>query len=162
VFETLKKAVRVEIGSLVRTVIWAAVASAMALVGVFFLAVTVFIWTSGHYGHLAAAIAMVVYFLIVAGIAGGILLLVRSKARKAAAKRAETQTINEQQRDQRMGPIWKDPGVMPAVLPVALKVAQFGFRYRALIGVTVSSAAIVFALLRHRQNERWPHGIKQT
>jgi hypothetical protein len=84
----------------------------------------------------------------------GVLLLVQSKARKDAAKRAETGTIGEQQHDQRMPPVWKDAGVMSAILPVALKVAQFGFRYRALIGVAASSAAIGLALFRgRRENE---------
>jgi hypothetical protein len=119
---------------------------------VFFLAVTIFLWTSESYGQLAAAISLAIYLLAVAGAAVGVLLLVQSKARKDAAKRAETLTIEEQQRDQGMPPIWKDAGVMSAILPVALKVAQFGFRNRALIGVAASSAAIALAIFRNRQN----------
>jgi Kef-type K+ transport system membrane component KefB len=151
VFETLTKSLRVEVQSLVRTAVWAAVGASMALVGVFFLAVTVFLATSESYGRLAAAVSLAICLFAVAGAAVGVLLLVQSKARKDAAKRAETLTIGEQQHDQRMPPVWKDAGVLSAVLPAALKVAQFGFRNRALIGVAASSAAIALALFRNRR-----------
>jgi hypothetical protein len=151
VFETLTKSLRVEVQSLVRTAIWAAVGASMALVGVFFLAVTVFLGASESYGRLAAAISLAIFLFAVAGAAVGVLLLVQSKARKDAAKRAETLTIGEQQHDQRMPPVWKDAGMMSAVLPVALKVAQFGIRHRALIVLAASSTAIGLALFRNWQ-----------
>lgn len=147
-FEGATAAARVEFQSLARTVVWAAVGASTAFVGIAFVAVAIFIATIEAYGSLWAALAMIAYSIAVAGAAVGLLVLVQSGGRKSAAKRAEADTITEQERAQSAPPLWKDPGVMSTALPIAFKVAQIAFRNRALIGIVASTAALGLALLR--------------
>ena len=76
---------RVDLRSVVTTVICAAVAASAASVATLFIAVAIFIWTSDNYGRLQASIAMAAFFIIVAAIAVTVLLVAQNKSRKGEA-----------------------------------------------------------------------------
>jgi uncharacterized membrane protein YqjE len=154
VIQNLLATFRVEVRGVVTTLICAVVAASAGLVGVLFIAVAIFIWASENYGRLTAAIAMAVFFIVVALIAVAILLVAQSKSRKEAERRAEKEKIEREEAAKNAPPIWMDPSLipklLPMLLPVMLKAGQVGLRHRGLILAALSSAIVGWGLLRER------------
>jgi hypothetical protein len=155
VFDRLVSTVKVEAQSLVMTLICAAVAGMAAVVAILFVGVAIFIWASNTYGSLQASLAMAGFFLVVALIAIGALLFVRSEAAKRAAKRAELERREREEEAKNAPPAWMDPALipklLPMLLPIALKAGQVGLRHRGILLALVGSAAAGWAFLRERR-----------
>lgn len=147
--------VKVEAQSLVMTLICAAVAGMSAVVAILFVGIAIFIWASNNYGSLQASIAMATFFLLVALIGIGALFYVRSATAKRAAKRAELERREQEEKEKNAPPAWMDPALIPKLLPMALPIAikagQIGLRHRGIILALLGSAAAGWALLRQRQ-----------
>jgi uncharacterized membrane protein YqjE len=150
VIDTLLAKLRVEFRSMATTVICAAVAASAALVGVMFVAVAIFIWASENYGRLQAAIAMAVFFVLVAAIAVTVLLIAQNKARKEAARRAEKERLEREEAAKNAPPAWLDPALIPTLLPIGIKAAQLALRHRGILLALVSSVAVGWAMLREK------------
>jgi hypothetical protein len=150
VFQHLLASLHVEFRSIVTTLICAVVAACAALVGVMFIAVAIFIWTSENYGWFDAALAMAGFFILVAVIAIVVLLVARSKARKDAAKRAAEEKREREEAARNAPPPWLDPALIPTLLPIGIKAAKVAVRHRGLLLALVSSAAVGWAMMRER------------
>jgi uncharacterized membrane protein YqjE len=141
---------RVELRSVVTTLICAAVAASAALVGVLFIAVAIFIWASDNYGRLTASLSMAAFFIVVAAIAVAVLLVMQSNARKEAAKQAEKERLEKEEAAKNAPPAWLDPALIPTLLPIGIKAMQIGLKHRGILLALVSSAAVGWAMLRER------------
>jgi uncharacterized membrane protein YqjE len=150
VIQNLLATLRVELRGVVTTLICAAVAASAALVGVLFIAVAIFIWASDNYGRLTAAIAMAVFFIVVAAIAVTVLLIAQSKARKEAARQAEKERLEKEEAAKNAPPAWLDPALIPTLLPIGIKAMQIGLKHRGILLALLSSAAVGWAMLRER------------
>jgi uncharacterized membrane protein YqjE len=150
VIQNLLATFRVEFRGVVTTLICAVVAACAALVGILFIAVAIFIWASDNYGRLQASIAMAAFFIAVAAIAVGVLLLAQNKARKAAEQRAEKERLEKEQAAKNAPPAWLDPALIPTLLPFGIKAMQIGLRHRGLLIALASSIAVGWAVLRER------------
>jgi hypothetical protein len=157
VFDRVISTVKVEAQSLAMTLICAAVAGMSAVVAVLFIGIAIFIWASNNYGSLQASIAMAGFFLLVALIAVGALLYVRSETAKRAAKRAELERREREEEAKKAPPAWMDPTLipklLPMLLPIALKAGQVGLRHRGILLALVGSAAAGWALLREKRED---------
>jgi uncharacterized membrane protein YqjE len=157
VFDRVISAVKVEAQSLAMTLICAAVAGMSAVVAALFTGIAIFIWASNNYGSLQASIAMAGFFLVVALIAVGALLYVRSETAKRAAKRAELKRREREEEAKKAPPAWMDPTLipklLPMLLPIALKAGQVGLRHRGILLALVGSAAAGWAFLRERRED---------
>ena len=148
--QNLLATLRAELRGAVTTLICAAVAASAALVGVLFIAVAIFIWASDNYGRLTAAIAMAVFFIVVAAIAVTVLLIAQSKARKEAARQAEKERLEKEEAAKNAPPAWLDPALIPTLLPIGIKAMQIGLKHRGILLALLSSAAVGWAMLRER------------
>jgi hypothetical protein len=157
VFDRVISSVKVEAQSLAMTLICAAVAGMSAVVAVLFIGIAIFIWASNNYGSLQASVAMAGFFLVVAMIAIGALLYVRSETAKRAAKRAELDRREREEEARKAPPAWMDPTLipklLPMLLPIALKAGQVGLRHRGILLALVGSAAAGWAFLRERRED---------
>ena len=156
-FDRVISNVKVEAQSLAMTLICAAVAGMSAVVAVLFIGIAIFIWASNNYGSLQASVAMAGFFLVVAMIAIGALLYVRSETAKRAAKRAELDRREREEEARKAPPAWMDPTLipklLPMLLPIALKAGQVGLRHRGILLALVGSAAAGWAFLRERRED---------
>jgi len=162
VFDRLVSSLKVEAQSLATTLICAVVAGMSGVMAVLFTGIAIFIWASARYGSLTACLAMAGFFLLVALIAVGALFYARSEAHKRAAKRAEQERREREEKAKNAPPVWADPSLLPKVipvlLPVLLKAGQVGLRHRGLLLAALSSAAVGWGLLRRRRaaNDEMP------
>lgn len=156
-FDRLVSSVKVEARSFLTTLICAVVAGMCGIVAILFIGIAIFIWAADRYGSLEACLAMAGFFLVVALIAVAILLYARSAATKRAAQRAEEERREREEAARNAPPVWMDPAlipkILPAVLPIALKLGQIGIKHRGLLIAAISSAIVGWGLLRERSAE---------
>ncbi len=145
-FESITTPLKTEVRDAVNYMVVAIVCGLSAAVAFMFGAVAVFIAAYGAYGSLYASLAEIGYCALVIAIAVGIILVVRSKARRRAAARGEAEEIERRRTIAGAPPPWRDAGVLSLAAPVALKALQFGLRNKASFAlVTTGLVAAVAA-----------------
>lgn len=154
-FESITTPLKIEARDLANFLIIAVAVGLSAMIAFMFGAVAIFLAVQQAYGALYASLAEIGYALVVAAVMVGVILVIRSKARRRAVARAEAEEIERRRKVAGAPPMWRDAGVLAAAAPVLLKVLNVGSRNKtgiALVAGGFASALAAWQATKYRQS----------